>query len=162
MTQYVAKTNTGIYPYGIVRKGDVLKQKHMDALGETGLSVLIANGVIGEVQEEAAASGTSSVSASAATEGLTGPASLETAHSAVSRALAVPKGEGFEEPEEVEPEEEDFEDGETLTDLEGLDELDGEAEGGTTSSVTADAATPSPEGEGKKPGSRKRTGGKKQ
>jgi GH25 family lysozyme M1 (1,4-beta-N-acetylmuramidase) len=42
-----------------------------------------------------AAAETSSVSADgAATEGLTGPASLETAHSAVSRALAVPKGEG--------------------------------------------------------------------
>ena len=156
MTQYVAKTNTGIYPFGIVRKGDVLEQKHLDALGETGLSVLIANGVIGEVQENGA---TSSDLAALGHLPLKGKADEEAA----------------KEPEEVEPEEEDFEDGETLTDLEGLDELDGEAEGETTSS---DPAAPghlplkgkalesevlhAPEGEGKKPRSRKRTGGKKQ
>ena len=153
MTQYVAKTNTGIYPFGIVRKGDVLEQKHLDALGETGLSVLIANGVIGEVQEEAAAfnteveiEATSSVTADAATPS--------------------PEGKAFEE---------DFEDGEELTDLEGLDDLAGEAEGETTSSDPAapghlplkgkaleSEALHAPEGEGKKPRSRKRTGGKKQ
>ena len=41
MARYVAMTNTGIYPYGIVRKGDVLKQKHLDALGEEQLAELI-------------------------------------------------------------------------------------------------------------------------
>ena len=47
---------------------------------------------------------TSSVSAEgAATEGLTGPISLETAHCAVSRALDVPIGEGSGETEETTP-----------------------------------------------------------
>lgn len=57
----------------------------------------IAGALMAGVMEgrAAAAARTSSDPASGATEGLTGPSSLETAHCAVSRAFAVPRGEGF-------------------------------------------------------------------
>jgi hypothetical protein len=158
MTQYVAKTNTGIYPYGIVRKGDVLEQKHLDALGETGLSVLIANGVIGEREDgEARAIGECPYG---------GREDREDREEA--RALGErPYGDR-----------EDFEDGEELTDLEGLDDLAGDAGDASTSGRSESAPTgdvgnarttsgrsesaPTGDEAPKKPTSRKRTGGKKQ
>lgn len=148
MTKYVAKTNTGIYPYGIVRKGDVLQQKHLDALGKTGIAVLIGNGVIAEVKEE---SGVWRVECGD-----------EKAHEAPAPALP--------EAGEVEDPDEDFEDGDELTDLEGLDDLAGEAEGGTTSSDPAESGHLPMKGKAKeasaetarKPRSRKKTGGKNQ
>ena len=62
---------------------------------DCGRAVGWLDDAIGMMKAEGERETTSSVSGeAAATEGLTGPASLETAHSAVSRALAVPKGEG--------------------------------------------------------------------
>lgn len=49
MKEYIAKVNTGIFPYGYISPGEILQQKHVDALGDQGILDLLAWGVIEEM-----------------------------------------------------------------------------------------------------------------
>lgn len=51
MKIYIAKTMTSIFPFGIVTKGEVLQQKHLDALGEETLEDMVRRGSL-EARED--------------------------------------------------------------------------------------------------------------
>ena len=51
MKEYVAKTNTGVYPYGVIRRGEVLQAKHIEALGAQGLADLLERNVIAVIAD---------------------------------------------------------------------------------------------------------------
>ena len=108
--KYVARTYTSIYPYGLIARGEALEEKHIRALGETGIADLLARGVI-------------------KTEG-----PISGAEAPVSPATGTNQGENTTSGDDAPPpnegedlDEADVEDGEELTDLDGLDELAGEA-----------------------------------
>lgn len=49
MKEYMAKQNTGIYPYSRISPGEILQPKHIEAMGDRGLADLLARGVIVEI-----------------------------------------------------------------------------------------------------------------
>lgn len=107
--KYVAETYTSVYPYGLIARGEALEEKHIRALGDAGIADLLARGVI---KAEGPISG-----ADAPVSPATGTSQGE---NTTSGDDAPPPNEG-EDLDEA-----DVEDGEELTDLDGLDELAGE------------------------------------
>lgn len=46
MAEYMANQFTSIFPFGIVAKGEFLRQEHIDALGEATLADMVKRGVL--------------------------------------------------------------------------------------------------------------------
>ena len=46
MAEYMANQFTAIFPFGIVAKGEFLRQEHIDALGEATLADMVKRGVL--------------------------------------------------------------------------------------------------------------------
>ena len=46
MTEYIANQFTSIFPFGIIARGEFLRQEHIDALGEAQLADMVKRGVL--------------------------------------------------------------------------------------------------------------------
>lgn len=110
--KYVARTNTSVFPYGLIARGEALEEKHIRALGEAALAELVARGVIEAVEGSAPPPQAIPLPAEAGRQETAGTSSVS-----AFGAATFPNGGRLLEDEE---------DGEELTDLDGLDELAGE------------------------------------
>ena len=46
MAEYIANQFTSIFPFGIIARGEFLRQEHIDALGEAQLADMVKRGVL--------------------------------------------------------------------------------------------------------------------
>lgn len=102
--EYKANRNTAIFPFGLIAKGEALRQEHITALGEEALAELVERGVLVKIGGPAPVDGNMGAAATEGDEADQADAEIDDAEDEADQADA--------------PEDE----------LAGLDDLMGEAE----------------------------------
>ena len=51
MKEYVVNRFTSIFPFGIIAKGEILTEKHLDKLGENVIADMVKRGVISAIDD---------------------------------------------------------------------------------------------------------------